>query len=481
MKKLNLLIGCISLYSIIFYTAKISCTVQVKNGGIENLASSSGLLKNVLKHSPRISEEEIKESEIKIIKNAHEEEKKILDKYGKCLKDYTLPCPNYWKRRTDKYGKNVCIANEEYNGFCEQVQIFDEFSEHEKMSYESSCNVEWGCKGSSKEICESGKRDYNVPCPEGFLVQNDNSCKADISVYRGMCNNETINFTHLTSSEKENWSIACEAYWPCYTDCISEEYISDCPKNWKQVNKYDCIPDKNYKGPCRNIKNFKYFTLSMKKDFEEKCKTKFECNNICEKNYEQECPLNWKVEKGYCLAPDTFDLCKRKKISIENMTRKEKENIEKECFVSWPCINNKNTNKPSCQINWLADCPFGWDRKKEDKRDQKKDEYVCILPTEKQIYTEENKFNSLNKEKCTNIFLKKNSDEVIKREIASVCNTPWPCLNNEKIYISHNVDHEQKEENEKLNGPLTNEGKIYKNGKYHIVEEGNFSLSDIMK
>ncbi|KYN93156.1 CPW-WPC family protein, partial [Plasmodium reichenowi] len=99
---------------------------------------------------------------------------------------------------------------------------------------------------------------------------------------------------------------------------------SDCPKNWKQVNKYDCIPDNNYKGPCRNIKNFKYFTLSMKKDFEEKCKTKFECNNICEKNYEQECPLNWKVEKGYCLAPDTFDLCKRKKLSIENMTRKEK-------------------------------------------------------------------------------------------------------------------------------------------------------------
>ncbi|CRH01760.1 CPW-WPC family protein [Plasmodium relictum] len=435
---------------------------QNKNSKVESVLSSSGLLKNVVKHSPKISEEEIKESEIKIIKKAHEEENKKLEKLEKCIKDYTLSCPKYWKKNVIENGKTICIASSEYNGFCEPNQSFEYFTESDKMNFEISCNVEWPCKSStSKDVCEDGKRDYNEPCPDGFLIQEDNSCKADITVYRGMCNNSNIKFTHMTDEEKEKWSIACEAYWPCYKECSSEEFLSNCPKNWQELNLFECIPTQKYKGACKGKKNFKYFTESMKKDFEEKCKTRFLCMSSCEKDYEQDCPMNWLKEKGYCLAPEAFDLCNRRKLSNENLTTKDKQFFEKECSVNWPC-----KKKDFCEMDWNYECPENWE--KEYSKNQK-EKYICKSP-------------SSYKGKCNNIFLTNNYDEYTKREIASNCNSPWPCIDQKKN--SHPIEYKksiQDNSTNDINGPITQEGRIYEKKKKYIIEDRNNSdLFDIM-
>ncbi|CRG95038.1 CPW-WPC family protein, putative [Plasmodium gallinaceum] len=435
---------------------------QNENKKVESSLSSNGLLKNVVKHSPKISEEEINKSEIKIIKKAHEEENKKLTKLGKCIKDYTLSCPKYWTKNTTENGKITCVADSEYNGFCITNQSFENFTENDKMNFESSCNVEWPCKTISKDTCEDGKKDYNNPCPEGFLVQDDNSCKADITVYRGMCNSNNIKFTHMSDEEKENWSISCEAYWPCYKECSSEQFLSNCPKDWNEINLYECIPTQNYRGICKGKKNFKYFTISMKKSFEEKCKTRFLCSNSCEKNYEQDCPMNWLAEKGYCLAPHTFDLCNKKKLSIENLTTKDKQFFEKECSVNWPC-----KKKNFCEMDWNFECPENWE--KEYLKNQK-EQYICKSP-------------SLYKGKCNNIFLTNNSNEYIKREVASNCNAPWPCIDEKKKNsfdpTEHKINNQDNFPNE-INGPITQEGKIYEKKKYTIEDRKNSSFFDIM-
>ncbi|GAW82252.1 CPW-WPC family protein [Plasmodium gonderi] len=450
-----------------------SCTVKNYNDKTDSALSSSGILKNIVKHAPRISAKEINESEIKIAKMAHEDENRRLEKMEKCVKDYTLPCPKFWEKKIMNKSENVCIASSGYNGFCDPLQSFDNFTQNEKMEFETSCNVEWGCKNVVKDSCESGKRNYNEPCPEGFILQNDNTCKADITVYKGMCSTDKINFSYLTSSEKKNWSVACEAYWPCYINCTSNNhFLSTCPSNWRQINTYECVPPESYKGPCKKAKNFKFFTKSMKIKFEEKCKVTFECHQFCEKNYEQEeCPLNWIKEKGYCLAPKSFDMCDKKKLSYENLTKKEKENFESECSVHWPCQKTH-----FCEMNWNSECPLNW-KKDIQKERNTQSSYVCIVDS------------SMYEGKCTHISLPNTADEETKRELASMCDTPWPCLHTH-INGENKLSPSDYKLNEHVvytneNGPLTYEGgvrPVRRTPVYHIVDEQrDFSFSDIMR
>ncbi|SCP05450.1 CPW-WPC family protein, putative [Plasmodium ovale] len=462
-----LLAGWYGVWDGIFFT----CFVQAKSDKMDGILSASGILKNVVHHSPKISESEINESEMKIVKKAHEEESKMFEKIAKCAKDYTLPCPKYWKKQNLNNAENLCIANKDYDGFCEIIQSFDNFSEHDKINFESSCNVEWDCKNVSTHSCESGKRNYNDPCPIGFITQNDNSCKADITVYKGMCNSHNnINFTHLTNSEKENWSIACEAYWPCYNECSSTEYLSNCPQKWVELNTYECIPDKSYTGPCKSKKSFKYFTKDMKIKFQEKCKANFVCKSECQKkNYEQEdCPLNWEKKNGYCLAPDSFNLCDRKKLSIEHLTINEKKIFEKECLVSWPCKENN-----FCDMNWKDECPLNWVKETNTQNlDKKKGGYSCTVDP------------SLYNGKCTNIYITEDADENTKREIASNCDTPWSCINgndNPSPTVMFKPDDETKD-GESENGPITHEGRVHKKGAFRVIEDApGSSYADIMR
>ncbi|VWU51366.1 CPW-WPC family protein [Hepatocystis sp. ex Piliocolobus tephrosceles] len=337
----------------------ILCNDHDKNSKSENALNSNTMLKNIVKHSPIISESTIEDTELDIVKKAHKNENDMLNSIEKCIKNYALPCPKNWKlkkvmnsqvKKIDEEEENICIASQDYNGFCETAKSFDNFSEHDKMNFELSCNVEWECKETSdNSICNSEnkqKRYYSSPCPIGFIIQKDNSCIADITIYKGMCNVNNINFTHMTDMEKEQWSLRCDAYWPCYEECKLNEDYSICPRLWKETEKpFECVPTDEYIGPCKgHIQNFKNYTKNMKTEFEELCKVKFECINVnddntCdERDYEHSpCPIGWIIQNGYCLAPKSYSVCNRTKISIENLTIKKKKQFETDCLVRWPC------------------------------------------------------------------------------------------------------------------------------------------------
>ncbi|EDL44375.1 hypothetical protein, conserved [Plasmodium vivax] len=460
-----------------------SRTAEIENDKTESAVSSSGILKNVVKHAPKVSSKEIEDSEIRIAKMAHEEENKKLQKMGKCAKDYTLPCPKFWKKKIMNKSENICIASSTYNGFCNPSQSFDNFTQNEKIKFETSCNVEWGCKNVVTDACESGKRNYNEPCPEGFISQNDNTCAADLTVYDGLCNGEKIDFTHLTSEEKQNWSVACEAYWPCYVNC---EALSVCPSKWKQINSYECAPPRSYNGPCKDTKNFKFFNERMKIKFEDKCKVTFACTELCEKNYLQECPLHWGEKNGYCLAPPSFNLCERKKFPYRNLTQDEKKQFEEECSVQWPCRES-----PFCEMDWAAECPLNW--VKETPREganrqggnQQGDEYICTADS------------SLYSGKCAFISLPNGADEEAKRELASTCDTPWPCSSaGAASDAASNAAAEggplppsdrkrgERRGRATTNGPVTLKGGVRASAgpAYRVVDDqGDLPLADIMR
>lgn len=464
------------------------CDKDIKTDKSGSIISSESLLKNILQHSPKVSEAEIEEREIDIIKRSHEEEYKTAEKLHMCIKDYSHNCPKYWKE-IEKNGNAFCVADSNYNGFCEIIQSFDNFTENDKINFETSCNVEWPCKNEILESCKFG-RDYIEPCPEGFILQPDNSCKADTSKYNGYCISNNVNFIHMTNEEKEQWSIACEAFWPCYEECEGNRNLSKCPKNWKQENNsFECIPNATYNGPCKNKKAFTYFTNSMKKEFEEKCKTRFECiekETVCEIDYDKNCPENWTEQNGTCLAPPSFDLCNKKKLSIENTTVKDKQQFEKECSVKWPC------KQSFCEMDWQLPCPDGWiqtdkiEKININKTDINKiDKYNNTYPTEQISTYKDDMFYfckppTYYKGKCDHIILHKDSDDKIKRELASSCNAPWSCIDKKNIHTNPETTKVNLNE-EAENGPITSTGNILRSSKYKITEEESSHIHDIMK
>lgn len=467
-RKMLSILCLLNLLKIVLYI----CDKNIQTEKSERIASSDSLLKNVLKHSPKVSEEEIEEGEIKIMDKAHEEEYKAAEKLHMCIKDYTTICPKHWKK-IEINKRVLCQAEPNYNGFCEVIQSFDTFTEEEKIKFEISCNVQWPCKHEVIESCKNG-RDYSEPCPEGFILQSDNSCAADITKYTGFCVSNNIKFSHMTPEEKEKWSIACEAFWPCYEECAENENLSYCPKYWKQENNSsECVPEETYNGPCKNKKSFTYFTDAMKKEFEKKCKTKFECiKTPCEVDYDKNCPENWTEEEGTCIAPSSFDLCDRKKLSIENTnTINDKKQFEKECSVKWPC-------KPKfCDMQWHLSCPDGWIHKDKienlenanfdkNRYSENDDVFFCEPP-------------SFYKGKCDHIILSKNSDENTKRELASSCDAPWSCIDKResikkskgKIFLSDEAE----------SGPITSTGKIFRSSKYDITDKQSSNIHEIMQ
>lgn len=484
--KLSNLLNLFNILNLICFVALLNtnvyfCEKDIKTDKSGSVVSSESLIKNILQHSPKVSEEEIGEREIDIIKRSHEEEYKTAEKLHMCIKDYSHKCPKYWKE-IEKNGEGFCVADSNYNGFCEIIQSFDNFTENDKINFETSCNVNWPCKNEILESCKFG-RDYTEPCPEGFVLQPDNSCKADTRKYNGYCISNNVNFTHMTNEEKEQWSVACESFWPCYEECEGNQKLSKCPKNWKQEkNSFECIPSETYNGPCKNKKAFTYFTDSMKKEFEEKCKTRFECieENGCETDYEQNCPENWTDQNGTCLAPPSFDFCNRKKLSIENTTVKDKQQFEKECSVKWPC------KKSFCEMDWQLPCPDGWTQKEKidktnklNKTNQRNNTYST-----EHIYTYKDDMffcepPTYYKGKCEHIILYKDSDEKAKRELASSCNAPWSC--NDKKGTKTKPETTKVYIYEAENGPVTSTGNIFRSSKYNITEEDSSNIHDIMK
>lgn len=444
------------------------CEQNVKVEKSESIASSDKLLKNVLQHSPKVSEEELEEGEIKIMEGAHEEEYKIAEKLHMCIKDYTQTCPRHWKK-IEANGRVLCQAGSNYNGFCELFQYFDNFTENDKMNFESSCNVEWPCKSEVFGFCENG-RDYMEPCPEGFILQKDHSCKADVTKYSGYCTSHNINFTHMTDEEKEKWSIACEAYWPCYVECKNHN-LSNCPKNWVQDKySFECIPTELYDGPCKNKKAFTYFTNSMKREFEEKCKTRFECiESPCDIDYDKNCPEKWTEGNRTCIAPPSFNLCDRKKVSIDVITtEEEKKQFEKDCSVQWPC------KQKFCDMEWTLSCPEGWTQL-EKLNNAENMNSAAITYSEKDIFFCQPP--TFYKGKCDHMKLHKDSDEKIKRELASSCDAPWSCIDKKQSATKP----EKVGIHESESGPITATGKVFRSSKYDIADEEFSSIHDIMQ
>jgi len=119
----------------------------------------------------------------------------------------------------------------------------------------------------------------------------------------------------------------------------------------------------------------------------------------CARDYSESCPLGWGEEGLACIAPHSYSgFCKKTNTFLGSAT--EKQSIENQCSVCWPCSDNDG---PTCIRNWGASCPNGYDMSLGG---------TCVADA---FYNgpcaAELKFESLED----------------KQEFAAACLTSWPC------------------------------------------------------
>jgi len=86
------------------------------------------------------------------------------------------------------------------------------------------------------------------------------------------------NLKNMSTEEKQTWSEACEAPFPC----VAEHRIDDCetslpcPDGWGLVFGY-CRAGPNYGGPCRPVMAAESIEVIGKKTFMDVCAAPWTC------------------------------------------------------------------------------------------------------------------------------------------------------------------------------------------------------------
>ncbi|XP_026190893.1 uncharacterized protein LOC113146776 [Cyclospora cayetanensis] len=263
-----------------------------------------------------------------------------------CDHNYSTLCPFAW---TPLPGESACKAPKTYIGKCEKERSFA-VSQEEKQQLENECLVSWPC-------LKKCTRDFDAPCPEDWTEAGGGFCQAPFS-YAGRCARKTnfavmsvyvnaprdvqrltaqSNFSRLVcSSEKQRWSTACTAFWPCAAPC-RRDFSAACPQSWTLSGDI-CEAPEAYSGPCSKQQAVGA-SPELKKRFEEKCQVLFPCKTSCAEEYAGPCT-------GGLTAMDTTAKGAEAEASMAE--------TEDTCGVSFSC------GAPTCMRDYSAPCPLAW-------------------------------------------------------------------------------------------------------------------------
>ncbi|UKK00987.2 hypothetical protein MACK_001800 [Theileria orientalis] len=351
-----------------------------------------------------------------LLRSAAEHVGEIKPISGKCVPDFSEPCPE------------VCRATSSYKGLCKTEASFKSFTPEQKINWSNSCQATWPCKKFNKnEECSDNERNYNQTCPMLFVKEksegSDNYiCVPDLSSYVGPCNS-FVDFTDFSKESKRLWAESCGTEWPCMRNCSF--VFEECPLDWTKDSDGSCLAPPSYKGSCDRKFHFTYYTQKMKLDYLKSCDIAFECTNDCKKDYDK-CPNNWKRSvNNTCTSPSYDEYCSKlysdivatatnnnnkatsmnrgantqndkMVISLNALSYDNKVLFESKCsIVNFPCTE-------SDEYNWSSPCPLNW--------------------------------NLLN-DYCTPLYIDENDDckskktfnsEEEKRRWSSFCQIPWP-------------------------------------------------------
>ena len=197
---------------------------------------------------------------------------------------------------------------------------------------------------ASEALCV---RDYNVPCPGGWVDLGDGgSCSAPVS-YEGPCGGE-LSFRGLAAHEKMSLAESCAVAFSCAGAC-SADYSQACPEGWSVAASGSCIAPAKYAGPCVGRKSFLDFAAGDKAVFENECSVHWPCRRpwlksqrlgaeqTCIADHAQACPTGWATAGELCVAPASYAGPCSVIGAFGRYSVEEKRVISKRCGAPWPC------------------------------------------------------------------------------------------------------------------------------------------------
>ena len=197
---------------------------------------------------------------------------------------------------------------------------------------------------ASEALCV---RDYNVPCPVGWVDLGDGgSCSAPVS-YEGPCGGE-LSFRGLAAHEKMSLAESCAVAFSCAGAC-SADYSQACPEGWSVDASGSCFAPAMYAGPCVGRKSFSDFAAGDKAVFENECSVHWPCRRpwlksqrlgaeqTCIADLAQACPTGWATGGELCVAPASYAGPCSVIGAFGRYSVEEKRVISKRCGAPWPC------------------------------------------------------------------------------------------------------------------------------------------------
>lgn len=125
-----------------------------------------------------------------------------------CIKDFVPPCPAEWTH----VGSDICEAPSTYQGPCGRRMDMSAYKGRTdlKRALEMRCGLSWVCKSSTHER----ERDFSVPCPLGWTVLEDSSCRAPTSYTSSENCPRVISFVGRPVADRQSYAALCNMDFP---------------------------------------------------------------------------------------------------------------------------------------------------------------------------------------------------------------------------------------------------------------------------
>ena len=190
-------------------------------------------------------------------------------------------------------------------------------------------------------------RDYNSPCPLGWVDRGDGgACDAPVS-YEGPCGG-SLDFGGLAAHEKIALAHSCGVAFACVGAC-TPDYSQTCPGGWSAGAAGVCLAPAEYAGPCVGRRDFGQDVWSEKVAFESACAVRWPCRRpwskaqrpsaaeTCAADFSQPCPRGWAARGEACVAPASYAGPCAIAWSTGGYSAEEKRTMSANCGAPWPC------------------------------------------------------------------------------------------------------------------------------------------------
>jgi len=119
-------------------------------------------------------------------------------------------------------------------------------------------------------------RDYTLPCPERWTDLGDGeTCLAADGFEEDGCEQEE-KLGKLTVAGKREFADRCKSKWPCYNKCV-EDFSSPCPIGWGLKLNVGCIAPREYTGKCLTNYYLADHNLFAKYEWSRICQVTWPC------------------------------------------------------------------------------------------------------------------------------------------------------------------------------------------------------------